>query len=426
VSVVAVTIPAEAVPGEAAVPPDSDFLEPADLIDGTYRVAGSIGSGAMGVVYLAVDMRLARTVALKLIRGNLLEPGFRLLFQQEARAMARVNHPNVVAIYSFGEHDQVPYFAMEFVQGESLDRLLRKHERKLPLDLAFSLLDQACRGLSAIHEAGTVHRDIKPSNLLVDPHCRLRILGLATSYGEGGSHHEVVGTPGYIAPEILRGDGQATPRSDLYSLACVAFEVLVGRPPFGPLSLRNAGAREDELPAVVPSAERRGLPAAVDAVLKAALAANPAERPESVEAFRAALLAAGSGITDPVRILLVEDDPDERLLLQLALGADFPHTEIECAGDGTDALVAFAARPASVVISDLQMPRTDGLALTASLRGRADTAEVPIILLTASGGPAEWRKLQALGADAFVVKPANVEDLVSTVRRALRERRAHA
>jgi CheY-like chemotaxis protein len=145
-----------------------------------------------------------------------------------------------------------------------------------------------------------------------------------------------------------------------------------------------------------------------------------------VEAFRAALLAAGSGITDPVRILLVEDDPDERLLLQLALGADFPHTEIECAGDGTDALVAFAARPASVVISDLQMPRTDGLALTASLRGRADTAEVPIILLTASGGPAEWRKLQALGADAFVVKPANVEDLVSTVRRALRERRAHA
>ena len=424
VSVIALTEPANAVPEESAAP-SPDEPEPSELIADTYRVAGSIGAGAMGVVYLAVDVRLSRPVALKLIREQLHQPGFKLLFREEARAMALVNHPNVVTIYSFGEHEGRPYLAMEFVQGRSLDRLLDDRRGQLDLDLALSLLDQACLGLNAIHEAGAVHRDIKPSNLLVDHQNRLRIcdLGLATSYREG-AHREVVGTPGYIAPEIVLGQSDATPRSDVYSLACVAYELLTGFPPFRPTPGEVAGVQYVARTIAAPSTLRPGLPAVFDGVLGAALAEDPRRRTGSVERFRQALLDARSATLDPARILIVDDDPDARLVLAMALETEFPNAEIETAEDGEAALEVFSKRRPSVVVSDLQMPGTDGLALTKALRSRSDANGVPIVLLTAAGGPQDWRLLSTLGADGFVVKPANMEDLAGTIRRAVRQRRA--
>jgi len=424
VSVVALTEPAGAVPDSTPTPEEP---EPSELIAGTYRVAGSIGAGAMGVVYLAVDVRLSRPVALKLIREQLDQPGFKVLFREEARAMALVNHPNVVTIYSFGEHEGRPYLAMEFVQGRSLDRLL-DDRRELDLALALTLIDQACLGLRAIHEAGAVHRDLKPSNLLVDLQNRLRIcdLGLATSYRDGTAHREIVGTPGYIAPEIILGQSDATPRSDVYSLACVAYELLTGHPPFRPTPGEVAGMQY--VARVIPPASsvRPGLPAVFDGVLAAALAEDPRRRTGSAERFRQALLDARTATLDPSRILIVDDDPDGRLVLAMALETEFPNAEIDCAADGQAALAAFSRCPPSVVISDLQMPGTDGVTLTKELRSRSDADGVPIVLLTAAGGPRDWRLLSALGADGFVVKPANIEDLAGTVRRALRERRSRS
>ncbi len=396
------------------------------MVDGMYRVAGAIGGGAMGVVFLAVDVRLDRNVALKLIRTQLINPAFRALFRQEARAMALVNHPNVITIYSFGEHEGVPYFAMELVQGKPLDRILEQAEGELEQDLALRLLDQACLGLSAIHEVGAVHRDIKPANLLVDAQWRLRIgdLGLAASLRDDCNLREVVGTPGYIAPEILLREGDATPQSDLYSLACVAYEVLVGVAPFACAPGEAPTVEHLAKPIPLPSSLRPSMPAAFDQVLLSALAADPKQRTATVEDFRLGLLEARTTSLDPARILIVEDDVDERLLLELALEAEFPRAELECVGDGAAALAAFARKPASVVVSDLQMPDVDGLTLTRWLRERPDANAVPIVLLTASGGPGEWRRLSSLGADRFVVKPANVEDLASSIRSALRERRA--
>lgn len=423
VSVIALTEPANALPPESDQPSPFDN-EPTELIAGTYRVAGSIGGGAMGVVYLAVDVKLSRPVALKLIREHLHQPGFKILFREEARAMALVNHPNVVTIYSFGEHEERPYLAMEFVQGRSLDRLLDDRRGELELDLALSLLDQACLGLNAIHEAGAVHRDIKPSNLLVDHQNRLRIcdLGLATSYREGAAHREVVGTPGYIAPEIVLGQSEATPRSDVYSLACVAYELLTGQPPFRPTPGEVAGVQYVARTIAPPSTVRPGLPAVFDGVLGAALAEDPRRRTGSAERFRQALLDARNATLDPARILIVDDDPDARLVLALALETEFPNAEIDSAADGAAALASFSKHPPSVVVSDLQMPGTDGVALTKELRSRSDADGVPIVLLTASGGPQQWRLLSTLGADGFVVKPANMEDLAGTIRRALRQR----
>ncbi len=422
VSLVPLTEPAEL--GEADGFGSDQMPALGEVVAGTYRVEAMIGGGAMGVVLRAFDQKLGRNVALKLIRPNLLSPGFRSLFQQEAHAMALVSHPNVVTIYSFGEHGGAPYFAMELVDGKTLDRFVDEAGGLLELDDALRLLEQACRGLSAIHDAGTVHRDIKPGNLLIDREARLRIgdLGLAASYRDERTRREVVGTPGFMAPEILHGQGDATPLSDLYSLACVAYELITGRPPFQARQGVTLTALHLVEPVPRPTALRAGLPPAFDDVLVRALAKVPEERTASVEAFRRELFAAKRRAFEPARILVVEDDPDQREILELALGAEFEGAEIECVADGAEALAAFERKPATVVISDLQMPDVDGASLTRRLRSRADARAVPIIVLTATGGPEEWRKLASIGADRFVVKPVNVGDLVSTIRRAVRER----
>lgn len=421
VSLVPLTEPAELDPDSAG---NDRMPALGELIAETYRVEEVIGGGAMGVVLRAFDQKLGRSVALKVIRPNLLSPGFRSLFQQEAHAMALVSHPNVVTIYSFGEHGGAPYFAMELVEGLTLDRYIEDEGGPLELPAALGLLEQACRGLSAIHEAGTVHRDIKPGNLLIDREARLRIgdLGLAASYRDERTLRDVVGTPGYMAPEILRGQGDATPLSDLYSLACVAYELIVGRAPFQAKQGVTLTALHLVEPVPRPTTLRPGLPPAFDDVLVRALAKVPDERTASVETFRRELLAAKRRAFEPARILVVEDDPDQREILELALGAEFEGAEIECVADGAEALAAFERKPATVVISDLQMPDVDGESLTRRLRSRADARAVPIIVLTATGGPEEWRKLASIGADRFVIKPVNVGDLVSTIRRAVRER----
>jgi CheY-like chemotaxis protein len=153
-----------------------------------------------------------------------------------------------------------------------------------------------------------------------------------------------------------------------------------------------------------------------------ALAKKPEERPPSVEAFRKALNEARRGSLEPVRILVAEDDDDFRELLRLLLKREFPGADIECVADGRSAVAAFDRKPASVMVIDFQMPELDAVGVTALVRARPEAGAVPIIVVTASGGPQEWQLLSSLGADRFLVKPVNLDDLISTIRRALRER----
>jgi serine/threonine-protein kinase len=127
-----------------------------NLIDETYRVLGDVGQGAMGVVLLARDEQLERNVALKVIRPERLRPGFADRFRQEAKAMARLNHRNIVAIHAFGEHDGLPYFVMELVDGFTLNQWLAARSNKVDLELCVAILNEVCLGVSAIHAAGTV------------------------------------------------------------------------------------------------------------------------------------------------------------------------------------------------------------------------------------------------------------------------------
>jgi serine/threonine-protein kinase len=392
-----------------------------------YRIEGELGGGAMGVVLSAFDRVLQRKVAIKLIRSSLQASDFRERFMLEARAMALVSHPNVVTIHAFGEHEGNPFMVMELVEGEPLDRWLDAEQPYPDIDVALRILDQICQGVSAIHAAGTLHRDIKPSNILLDDGLRPRVtdLGLAVQVRDGELLKEVVGTPGYMAPEISFdgvADRGATVLSDVYSLGCLAFEMLTGTAPYEAgselaLTVLHATASIPEA-----SDRRRNLPRAFDKVFEQALAKDPKERFQSVELLRRALLEARNDSLEPVRILVAEDDEDFRDLLQLVLVDQFPGAEVECVNDGRQAVEAFDRKPASVVVLDLQMPEMDGMAVTALLRARGASERTPIIVLSAAGGPKEWQLLASLGADRFLVKPVSLDDLVATIRRAARER----
>jgi eukaryotic-like serine/threonine-protein kinase len=402
---------------------------PGDWIADTYRIENELGGGAMGVVFCALDNALERKVAIKLIKASSRPEDFRQRFMLEARAMAMISHPNVMTIYAFGEHESNPFIVMELVNGQTLEAWLESQGAKPDLDAALRILNQVCLGVSAIHAAGRVHRDIKPSNVLLDHQLRARVsdFGLAVRSLDGALAREVVGTPGYIAPEILFGKaGGATAQSDVYSLACIAFELLTGSPPFSAdesavLAVLHATAAVPK-----PSSLRPELPKAFDAVLLSALAKDPRQRTTGVELFRRALDEARNDSLEPVRILVAENDLDFLAILELFLRSEFPGADIECVSDGRSAIEAFDREPASVVVLDLHMPQFDGMAVTAMLRARASADRVPIIVVTASGGPKEWRLLTELGADRFLVKPVNLDDLVSTIRRAARQRSRHS
>jgi eukaryotic-like serine/threonine-protein kinase len=170
-----------------------------------------------------------------------------------------------------------------------------------------------------------------------------------------------------------------------------------------------------------PSLVRPGLSPAFDAAILRALAKDPAKRTKSVEVFQRELMEARAATSSSsVRILVADDHDDFRGALEAILGLEFPGADIECVEDGTSALAAFDRKRPSVAILDIQMPGLDGTQLTELIRQRDPLATIPILIMTASGGPREWQRLAAMGADRFFVKPIVVEDLVAMVRQLLR------
>jgi eukaryotic-like serine/threonine-protein kinase len=412
-----------------------------DVIGGNYRVVGELSRGAMGVVLSAFDEKLRRSVAIKVIRSELLRPGFVRQFLNEAQAMAQVNHPHVVAIYALGEFRAAPYFVMERIEGETLASWLARQIEPMRtfsdgsaltstfadprgFETRLRILNEVCAGVEAIHAVGAVHRDLKPSNILVDHrlHCRVGDFGLST-LGEA-QFSEVAGTLAYMAPELTLRLGEYQPAhavSDVYSLGCIAYELLTGQHPHQEHG-RISGIRHVRA-VVPPSLLRSDLPTGIDRVILAALHDDPERRTATVGAFLRELLEVQT--VRPDRILIAEDDADFRELLRETLCQRFPKADIHCVENGAAALASVDEHPAAVALIDLQMPTLDGASLTSALRSRPHAANMPIIVLTGSGGAAEWKRLSSLGADRFLVKPVNLDDVVSIIEHVMRERRAN-
>ena len=287
-----------------------------DLVAG-YEVGALAGRGGMGEVYRALDLRLERPVALKLLSERLSDDeAFRDRMLRESRLAASLDHPNVVPIYEAGEADGRLFIAMRYVDGTDLKALLGR-EGALAPQRVIAIVAQIADALDAAHAKGLVHRDVKPSNVLLDQqggreHAYLADFGLTQSVGDAGpADGQLMGTVDYVAPEQIRGD-QVDGRADVYALGCLLFETLTGTLPFtGASDVAVVYAHLEEEPPRV-SERRPELPAGIDDVLARAMAKDPAGRPPTC-----------GDLVDEAReaLGLVRPEPTRRRLALAAIGA---------------------------------------------------------------------------------------------------------
>ena len=268
-----------------------------------FRIESLIGRGGMGEVYLAAQSFPERKVALKLLPHDLVsDPEFRERFVRESNAAASLEHPNIVPVYGAGEADGELYIVMRFVDGEDLRSLLAR-EGQLHPERAVTICAQVAEALEDAHEHGLIHRDVKPGNILVstDDRTYLTDFGL-TRRSEGETAltktGQMMGTVDYVAPEQIRGD-ELDGRSDVYSLGCVLFECLTGRPPFVRESeVATMYAHLEEAPPL-PSQHAAGIPPPLDEVVTTAMAKRPDQRYASAHHLSTAMRIAKPGAPPP-------------------------------------------------------------------------------------------------------------------------------
>ena len=269
------------------------------LFGGRYKLGEMIGTGGMADVYVAEDTRLARQVAVKVLRSDLArDPSFVARFRKEAFAAAGLNHPGIVAVYDSGE-EPAPYIVMELVSGQTLRDLIHKGER-VPLKRALEIGEGILAALEYSHERGIVHRDIKPANIMITNHGDVKVMdfGIARALADVGatltSTWNIVGTAQYLSPEQALGE-VADLRSDIYSTGCLLYEVLTGKPPFTGDTPVSIAYQHVSGVLVTPSKIQPDLPEGVDVLLAVALAKNAEDRYQSAGLMFDDLLKIGTG-----------------------------------------------------------------------------------------------------------------------------------
>lgn len=263
---------------------------------GPYRIVEKIGAGGMGTVYKAIQPRLNRFVAIKVLPVEVLnDPNARLRFDREMQAVGKVAHPNIVCAFDAGHESEYHYLVMELVEGFSLAEIARRYGQ-LDVANACELIRQAALGLAQVHHQGLVHRDIKPANLMLGPGGQVKVLdlGLALLYERLTTDEEceltnkgqLMGTLDFMAPEQCVDSHTVDPRADIYSLGATLFRLLAGRVPFSHLASTTAVGRlaaklQEPCPAL--SRFRTGLPAEVSALVEKMLDRRPENRPATAE-----------------------------------------------------------------------------------------------------------------------------------------------
>jgi len=264
-----------------------------------YRIERELGAGGMATVYLAHDVRHDRPVALKVLRPELAAVIGAQRFLAEIKTTANLQHPHILSLFDSGEADGTVFYVMPYVEGESLrDRLSR--EKQLPVDAAIRIATEVADALEYAHQQGVVHRDIKPENILLHGgHALVADFGIALAAAKTGGTRMTetgmsLGTPAYMSPEQAMGEREITPRSDVYALGCVTYEMLVGDPPFTGSTAQAIVAKVLTEKPQPPTKLRDTVPDAVEDAVLTALAKLPADRFASAAEFAQALQETGT------------------------------------------------------------------------------------------------------------------------------------
>jgi len=267
-------------------------LQPGYALAERYWLVSRIAVGGMGEVWEAGDATLQRRIAIKVLKPRHHDDEiFHKRFRDEALHAAGLIHPNISTVFDYGHHDDLPYIAMELVEGESLAERLKNGP--MAPDEVRAVVVQAALALQAAHEADVVHRDIKPANLMITADGLIKLTDFGISRALYGLMHtltgELLGTPYYISPEQARG-ASATSASDIYSLGVVAHELLTGKRPFvGPTPVDTAQSHVEDPPPPLPD----DVPEDLRRVIEACLSKDPAERPKSGREIAEALGLTG-------------------------------------------------------------------------------------------------------------------------------------
>ena len=428
-------------PGAADASTESPLLEPGSILDGRYRIEALVAQGGLGAVYRAVQLKLERTVAVKVLHGTArTDPATVRRFEREAIAVSRLRHPHVVTTIDFGVGGAGAYLVMELVGGRTLRDEIRERER-FPVGVAVELLRQMCLGVQAAHDAGIVHRDLKPENIAVEwtpegPFAKVLDFGIAKMHDELDAAASrltmsgaFIGTPRYVSPEQCSGL-EVDARSDVYALGCVLYELLAGRPPFvggsaAEVLMQHRNTAPRPLREIV-----GGIPDAIGAVVLRALTKDPDDRPGSADELRSALGGAlasavgaivGSSPPEATRdgVVFVVDDNAANLtvLANILREGGF---RVKVASRGARAVAAIQAELPDLVMLDIQMPEMDGYEVCRRLKADAGTRHVPVIFISALDDVTVKVKAFKTGGIDYVTKPFQAEEVLARVESQLK------
>lgn len=405
-------------------------VKPGEVIAGRYRVEKEIARGGMAFILRAEDTFLSTIVALKMLPPVLAQNKNAIdEIKQEARITMSLNHPNIVRLHQFEDSEKYKFLVMEYIDGPSMANIV-DDKGKVPLNQAVEYMKDACKALDYAHKEGIIHRDIKSANFLVNSQGTVKLtdFGIAQKVRRALSkitQKQVMGTIPYMSPEQLMGR-KIDHHTDIYSLGAVFYELLTGFPPF------FSGSIEAQI-MLKPAEPIQGIPEYInDAVLRA-LRKGPAHRWNSAGDFYRALLrekpieeikAVEEKLQWPEReikpaakkkqfkILAVDDEEDLRTIVQAILtGAGY---EVDTAFDGQDALDKIAKQSYDLLVSDILMPRLDGIQLLSRLRNEG--SGIPILMLTALNDNKHMLESYRSGADYYMNKPFNKDKLVIAAR----------
>lgn len=407
-------------------------------LSGRYRIEELIGEGATAIVYRATDMRLQRQVAVKILLPHVNDTT-RKRFEREAHAAARLNHPNIMAIYDFAVDGNSEYLAVELIEGRALYEFIPA-DAELVIEVGY----QICVALEYAHQIGLIHRDIKPANINLTSSNQIKLMDFGLAIPKTGDQKRltasgtIIGTPAYLSPEQAQGL-PLDPRTDIYSTGIVLYEMITGVLPFDADDIGTILLQQVKKKAEPPSKHNPDVPKDLEKIILQALEKRPASRFQtahemsealyalrrktSVSGLGEAIRAADAGLQaeqasasggETLRLILADDHVLTRTSLAYFLDDIEGFNVVGEASNGDEAFTLIGEQNPDVLLLDLNMPGTNGLVILPRIR--KSYPNVKVLVLTGREENSMIMRALRAGAHGYVLKTSSEDDLEKSVR----------